>query len=122
MISSTELLRSDSNVYSLILPSTRTLQHFTNKICGEEPSSWLDRRASELSLEPVVGSSSLKVIQDGLREDPYKDIACSNGILPNSVSTLCGRYSSPKISKFFKTAILTLGMDILTITMVKHDS
>ena len=65
-----------------------------------------------------------------VREAPHKDDACSNGILPNSVSTsppsskrtLCGRYFSPKISKFFKTAILTLGMDILTITMVKHDS
>ena len=65
-----------------------------------------------------------------VREAPRKDTACSNGILPNSISThppsskrtLCGRYFSPKISKFFKTAILTLGMDILTITMVKHDS
>ena len=28
----------------------------------------------------------------------------------------------PKMSKFFKTVILTLGMDILTITMVKYDS
>ena len=26
------------------------------------------------------------------------------------------------MSKFFKTAFLTLGMDMLTITMVKHDS
>ena len=62
MISSTELLRSrkicDSHVYSLILPGTRTLQLFTNTICGEKPSSWLDRRASDLSLEPVVGASS----------------------------------------------------------------
>ena len=65
-----------------------------------------------------------------LREAPHKDAACSNGILPNSVSTpppsskrtLCGKYFSPKISKFFKTAIVTSGMDILTITMVKHDS
>ena len=64
-----------------------------------------------------------------LREDPCKKDLCSNGILPNSVSTpppsskrtLCGRYFSSKISKFFKTAILTLGLDILTITMVKHD-
>ena len=30
--------------------------------------------------------------------------------------------SKPKMSKLFKTAILTLGMDILTITMVKRDS
>jgi len=65
-----------------------------------------------------------------LREAPHKETACSNGILPNSVSTprpsskrtLCGRSFSPKISKFFKTPILTLGMDILTTTMVKHDS
>ena len=65
-----------------------------------------------------------------LREAPHKETACSNDILPNSVSTprpsskrtLCGRSFSPKISKFFKTAILTFGMDILTITMVKHDS
>ena len=41
---------------------------------------------------------------------------------PSSKRTLCGRYFSLKISIFFKTAILTLGMDILTITMVKHDS
>ena len=65
-----------------------------------------------------------------LREAPHKETACSNGILPNSVSTprpsskrtLCGSYFLLKISKFLKTAILTLGMDILTITMVKHDS
>ena len=65
-----------------------------------------------------------------LREAPRKKNACSNGILPDSVSTpppsskrmLCGRYFSPKMGKFFKTAILTLGMDILTITVVKHDS
>ena len=36
--------------------------------------------------------------------------------------TLCGRDFSQKMSKFFKTAFLTLGMDMLTITMVKHDS
>ena len=41
---------------------------------------------------------------------------------PSSKRTLCGRYFSPKISKFFKTAILTLGKDILKITLVKHDS
>ena len=41
---------------------------------------------------------------------------------PSSKRTLCGRYFSPKIGKFFKTAILTLGMDILTITVVKYDS
>ena len=63
-----------------------------------------------------------------LREEPCKKNACSNGILPDSVSTpsskrtLCGRYFSPKMDIFFKTAILTLGMDILTIAVVKHDS
>ena len=65
-----------------------------------------------------------------LREAPHKDTACSNGILPNSVSTprpsskrtLCGRYFLPKIIKFLKTAFLTLGMDMLTITIVKHNS
>ena len=65
-----------------------------------------------------------------VREAPRKDTACSNGILPNSISThppsskltLCGSYFLPKIKKIFKTAFLTLGMDMLTITMVKHDS
>ena len=65
-----------------------------------------------------------------VREEPCKKNACSNGILPDSVSTpppsskrtLCGRYFSPKMDKFFKTAILTLGMDIFTITVVKHGS
>ena len=65
-----------------------------------------------------------------VREAPHKDTPCSNGILLNSVSTprpsskrtLCGTYFSPKMSKFFKTGVLTLGMDILTETMVKHDS
>ena len=67
-----------------------------------------------------------------VREALDKDNACSNGILPNSVSThppppsskrtLCGRYFSPKISNFFETEILTMGMEILTKTMVKHDS
>ena len=50
-----------------------------------------------------------------LREAPHKETACSNGILPNSVSTprpsskrtLCGRYFLPKMSKFFKTVFLT---------------
>ena len=65
-----------------------------------------------------------------VREAPRKKYACSNGILPDSVSTpppsskrtLCGRYFSPKMGKFFETAILTLGMVILKITVVKHDS
>ena len=65
-----------------------------------------------------------------LREEPCKKNACSNGILPDSVSTpppsskrtLCGRYFSPKMDIFFKTAILTFGMDILTINVVKHVS
>ena len=63
-----------------------------------------------------------------LREAPDKDKACSNDILPNSISTppplkqTDGRYFLPKINKCFETAILTLGMDILTITTVKHDS
>ena len=79
---------------------------------------------------PVVTYSFVLLRVLPVREAPVKDTPCSNGILPDSVSTpppsskrtLCGRYFSPKISKFFKTAILTLGMDILTITMVKHDS
>ena len=65
-----------------------------------------------------------------LREAPRKDFTCSTGILPDSVSppppsskrTLCGRYFSPKMDKFFETAIVTLGMVILKITVVKHDS
>ena len=67
---------------------------------------------------------------NAVREAPRKKYACSNGILPDSVSTpptsskrtLCGRYFSPKMGKFFETAILTLGMVILKITVVKHDS
>ena len=44
------------------------------------------------------------------RENPRKKNACSNR---------CGNYwelFTPKISKFFKTAVLTLGMFILTMT------
>ena len=33
-----------------------------------------------------------------------------------------GLLFSPKISRFFKTAILTMGIDIFKMTMVKHYS
>ena len=80
----------------------------------------------------IVWSNQL--VEDGrqrlVREDPCKKSLCSNGILPDSVSTpppsskrtLCGRYFSPKMGRLSKTAILTLEMDILTITVAKHDS
>ena len=47
-----------------------------------------------------------------LREAPRKDTACSNGILPNSVST------PPQANGHSVAHILTLGLDISTITMV----
>ena len=53
---------------------------------------------------------------DVICEQPLNDTACSNGILPDSISTflssseqtLCGNYFSPKKNKIFITAILTL--------------
>ena len=69
----------------------------------------------------------------GIREEPWNDKCCSNGFCPNSFSTPpsppalkqpdpLGLLFSPKISQFFKTAVLTMGMDIFTMTMVKHYS
>ena len=60
----------------------------------------------------------------------YKDLGkplirkcCLNGILSNSFWTSpFGLLFSPKISQFFKTAVLTIWMDILTMTMIKHYS
>ena len=65
-----------------------------------------------------------------LREDPWNDKCCSNGFCPNSFSTPpplkqpdpLGLLFSPKISQFFKTAVLTMGIDIFKMTMVKHYS
>ena len=61
-----------------------------------------------------------------VREAPNSEKCCSNGNPPNSVSTpplkqtdALWELFSPKICKFFKTAVLTLGNDILTMTMVK---
>ena len=61
-----------------------------------------------------------------MREAPIYEKCCSNGILPNSVSTPPLKQTDalwelflPKIGKFVKTAVLTLGIDILTMTMVK---
>ena len=68
-----------------------------------------------------IGQVSLHV-----REAPAEEKCCSNGILPNSVSPpplkqmdALWELFSPKISQFFKTAVSTLDMDILTVTMVK---
>ena len=77
---------------------------------------------SNLSLRRCL----INIVLRFLREAPCKDTACSNGILPNSISThppsskqtLCGRY----FRKFVKTAVLTSGIDILTMNKVKHDS
>ena len=66
-----------------------------------------------------------------LREEPWNDKCCSNGFCPNSFSTPppplkqpdpLGLLFSTKISQFFKTAVLTMGIDILKMTMVKHYS
>ena len=65
-----------------------------------------------------------------LREDPWNDKCCSNGFCPNRFSTPpplkqpdpLGLLFSPKISQFFKTAVLTMGIDIFKMTMVKHYS
>ena len=64
-----------------------------------------------------------------LREDPCNDKCCSNGFCPNSLSPPplkqpdpLGLLFSPKISQFFKTAVLTMGIDIFKMTMVKYYS
>ena len=65
-----------------------------------------------------------------LKEAPWNHMCCSNRFCLNSFSTLpplkqpdpLGLLFSPKFSHFFKTAVLTMGMDILTMTMVKHYS
>ena len=62
-----------------------------------------------------------------LREAPAQEKHCSNGLCPNSFSTppplkqpgALWELFSPKICQFFKTAVLTLEIDILTITMVR---
>ena len=62
-----------------------------------------------------------------LREAPAQEKHGSNGLCPNSFSTpptlkqtdALWELFSPKICQFFKTAVSTLEMDILTITMVK---
>ena len=50
------------------------------------------------------------------------NFSVNKNLLRIGPKTLCGRYFSPKMGKFFETAILTLGMVILKITVVKHDS
>ena len=120
-------LQSYSREITIIkaLKSPRELwQFFLPKLTCWLPGQSLRRSHKHLDVSTATTTPAQ------LREAPCKDTACSNGILPNSISThppsskrtLCGRYFLPKISKFFKTAILTLGIDILTITMVKHDS
>ena len=62
-----------------------------------------------------------------VREAPAQEKHGSNGLCPNSFSTpptlkqtdALWELFSPKICQFFKTAVSTLEMDILTITMVK---
>ena len=70
-------------------------------------------------------------IRHGLRQgSPRGPKWKFNGILPNSVSTpsplkqtdALWELFSPKISQSFKTAVLTLEMDIFTITMAKYYS
>merc|ERR1719367_2517411 len=64
------------------------------------------------------------------REDPWNDKCCSNGFCPNSFSTpppssnriLWGYFFRRKLVIFFKTAVLTMGIDIFKMTMVKHYS
>ena len=67
-----------------------------------------------------------QILTELVREAPAQEKRCSNGIRPNSFSTpplkqtdALWELFSPKICQFFKTAVLTLEMDILTITMVK---
>ena len=57
-----------------------------------------------------------------LREVPYSSDAVSTGILPyiSFLTLLWGVYFSPKMQKILKTAIFTLGMNILTTTRVKN--
>ena len=84
----------------------------------------------EVILLSSVGSQSLIYLRNkfGLMEDPNSEKCCSNGILPNSFSTPSplkqtdplGQLFSPKFSQFFKTAVLTMGMDILTMTTYMH--
>ena len=61
-----------------------------------------------------------------VREAPKIKSECSNGILrfnpPLKQTDALWELFSPKISKFFITAVLTLQMDILTMTVVKHYS
>ena len=60
-----------------------------------------------------------------IREDPRKKNACSNGILPNIVFTppqANGRFVGTIFAENEQFFGLTLGMDILAMTMVKHYS
>ena len=41
---------------------------------------------------------------------------------PSSKRTLWGYFFRRKLVNFFKTLVLTMGIDILTMTMVKHYS
>ena len=125
------------------LPTTSTWSTLTTLMDADSTLRKELSRTSSLAesdtCSPEDRFSSLHVFSHGkdrfelnVKEAPDKDTSCSNGILPNSVSapphptstkrTLCGRCHLPKISKFFKTAILNLGMGILTTTMAKHDS
>ena len=47
---------------------------------------------------------------------------CQIAFQPNPPSSKRTLLFLSKISHFFKTAVLTMGMDILTMTMVKHYS
>ena len=46
---------------------------------------------------------------------------CQIAFQPPPLNPL-GQLFSPKFSQFFKTAVLNMGMDILTMTVVKHYS
>merc|ERR1712208_6247 len=62
-----------------------------------------------------------------VREEPWNDKCCSNGFCPNRFSTppppsnrtRWGYFFSRKLVNFFKSAVLTMGIDIFKMTMVK---
>ena len=63
-----------------VLASNCLLKDLTNRICAEKPSSRLDRRASDPSLEPVVREASpapLKLSKvDFSLTDPKTQLNC----------------------------------------------